>query len=133
MRKSGENMAKEKRIKTKEERLRGEKNRLTRLFKDLPERKKKLTIGLIERAAFMRVELEDLEADLKENGWTEPFQQSEKVEPYDRARPQGQTYNTMNASYQKIIKQLHDMLPQESQQKQQDDGFEAFVIGRDGE
>ena len=88
---------------------------------------------LIARAAYQKATLEDLEKDLDENGWTEPFQQSEKVEPYDRARPQGQTYNTMNASYQKIIKQLHDMLPQESQQKQQDDGFEAFVIGRDGE
>lgn len=126
-------MKKEPRTKTKEERIRGEKNRLTRLFKELPEKKKKLTIGLIERAAFMRVELEDLEEDLKENGWTESFQQSEKVEPYDRARPQGQTYNTMNASYQKIMKQLHDMLPVENQQKQQDDGFEAFVIGRDDE
>ena len=126
-------MAKEPRTKTKEERIRGEKNRLTRLFNELPEKKKKLTAGLIERAAFMRVELEDLEADLKENGWTELFQQSEKVDPYERARPQGQTYNTMNASYQKIMKQLHDMLPAEEPQKQQDDGFEAFVIGRDGE
>ena len=126
-------MAKEPRTKTKEERIRGEKNRLTRLFKELPDKKKKLTAGLIERAAFMRVELEDLEADLKENGWTELFQQSEKVDPYERARPQGQTYNTMNASYQKIMKQLHDMLPAEEPQKQQDDGFEAFVIGRDGE
>jgi hypothetical protein len=39
----------------------------------------------------------------------------------------------MNTSYQKIMKQLHDMLPQEQAQKQQDDGFEEFVIGRDGE
>lgn len=123
-------MAEEARTKTKEERIRSEKNRLNRLFKGLEEKKKKLAVGLIERAAFMRVELEDLEADLKENGWTEPFQQSEKVEPYDRARPQGQTYNTMNASYQKIMRQLHDMLPQEPV-KAMDDGFENFVTGRD--
>lgn len=123
-------MAEEARKKTKEERIKSEKNRLNKLFKELPEKKKKLAIGLIERAAFMRVELEDLEADLKENGWTEPFQQSEKVEPYDRARPQGQTYNTMNASYQKIMRQLHDMLPQEPV-KAKDDGFENFITGRD--
>ena len=125
-------MAVAQRIKTKEERIRGEKNRLNKLFKELPEKKKKLALGLIERAAFMRVELEDLEEDLKENGWTEPFQQSEKTEPYDRARPQGQTYNTMNTSYQKIMKQLHDMLPVTDNTKQQDDGFESFVDGRDG-
>ena len=126
-------MPKEAREKTKEERIRGEKNRLTKRVRELPEKKKKLTVGLIERAAFMRVELEDLELDLKENGWTESFQQSKNLEPYDRARPQGQTYNTMNTSYQKIMKQLHDMLPQEQAQKAQDDGFEAFVMGRDGE
>ena len=125
-------MAEEARIKTKEERIRSEKNRLVRLFKGLEEKKKKLAAGLIERAAFMRVELEDLEADLKENGWTEPFQQSEKVEPYDRARPQGQTYNTMNTSYQKIMRQLHDMLPVEPPAPKSD-GFDAFVNGRDGE
>lgn len=124
-------MAEEARRKTKEERIRGEKNRLIKLFKELPEKKKKLAIGLIERAAFMRVELEDLEEDLKENGWTEPFQQSEKMEPYDRARPQGQTYNTMNTSYQKIMRQLHDMLPVEAA-KPKDDGFEDFISGRDG-
>lgn len=123
-------MAEEVRTKTKEERIRSEKNRLNRLFKGLEEKKKKLAVGLIERAAFMRVELEDLEADLKENGWTEPFQQSEKVEPYDRARPQGQTYNTMNTSYQKIMRQLHDMLPVETV-KPKDDGFEDFITGRD--
>lgn len=124
-------MAKETRIKTKEERIRSEKNRLNRLFAGLPEKKKKLTAGLIERAAFMRVELEELEADLEENGWTEPFQQSEKMEPYDRARPQGQTYHTMNGSYQKIIRQLHDMLPTSEATQEKDDGFEAFVDGRD--
>lgn len=124
-------MAKEARIKTKEERIRSEKNRLNRLFTELPEKKKKLTAGLIERAAFMRVELEDLEADLEANGWTELFQQSEKMEPYDRSRPQGQTYHTMNGSYQKIIRQLHDMLPAPESAREKDDGFEAFVDGRD--
>ena len=125
-------MAKKKRIKTKEERIRGEKNRLAKLFRELPERKKKLAAGLIERAAFMRVELEDMEEDLRLNGWTEEFQQSEKLEPYERARPQGQTYNTMNASYQKIMKQLHDMLPEEPRDAlQRDDGFDAFVGERE--
>ena len=122
-------MAVQTRKKTKEERIRGEKNRLNRIFRQLPEKKKKLALGLIERAAFMRVELEDLEANIKENGWTEMFQQSDKVPEYERARPQGQTYNTMNTSYQKIIRQLHDMLPQK--QEQQADPFDEFLSERD--
>ena len=118
--------------KKKETRIKAEKERLLEIYQELPQKKADLAIGLIERAAFMRVECEDLEADLWENGWTEPFQQSEKMEPYDRARPQGQSYQTLNANYQKIIKQLDAMLPPaESAARPKDDGFEDFVTGRD--
>ena len=124
-------MAKEARTKTKDERIRGEKSRLNRIYKDIDKNKKKLADGLIERAAFMRVECEDLEYDLIENGWTEQFQQSEKLEPYDRARPQGQAYQQLNANYQKVIKQLDALLPQAKQSGREDDGFADFVNGRD--
>lgn len=122
-------MAAEARTKTKEERIRSEKTRLRKIFGELPEKKKKLALGLIERAAFMRVELEDLEADIKENGWTEMFQQSQNLPEYERARPQGQTYNTMNTGYQKIIRQLHDMLP--VKQNPKEDPFDEFLNERD--
>ena len=124
-------MAKEARTKTKDERIRGEKSRLNRIYKDIDKNKKKLAAGLIERAAFMRIECEDLEDDLIENGWTEQFQQSEKLEPYDRARPQGQAYQQLNANYQKVIKQLDALLPQAKQSGREDDGFADFVNGRD--
>ena len=76
-------------------------------------------------------ELEDLEAYLQENGWTELFSQGNQ-EPYNRARPQGQTYNAINANYQKIIKQLDSMLPKDDRPTgDPDDGFDAFVHGRD--
>lgn len=118
--------------KKKETRIKAEKERLLEIYRELPQKKAELAIGLIERAAFMRVECEDLEVDLRENGWTELFQQSEKMEPYDRARPQGQSYQTLNANYQKIIKQLDAMLPPaESAARPKDDGFEDFVTGRD--
>ena len=109
-------MAKEARNKTKEERIRSEKARLKKIFKKLPENAKKIALPLIERASFMRIELEDLEEDLKEYGWTELFQQSEKIVPYKRQRPEGQTYNTVNTSYQKIMKQLFDMIPGKDEQ-----------------
>ena len=124
-------MEKEARTKTKDERIRGEKSRLNRIYKDIDKNKKKLAAGLIERAAFMRIECEDLEAFLIENGWTELFQQSEKLEPYDRARPQGQAYQQLNANYQKVIKQLDALLPQAKQSGREDDGFADFVNGRD--
>ena len=117
--------------RTKESRIRAERQRLDALYKDLPPARKAVAEGLVNRAAFMRVELEDLEADLLANGWTELFSQG-KQEPYDRARPQGQTYNAVNANYQKTIKQLDSMLPKEERPPgDPDDGFDDFVTGRD--
>lgn len=120
-----------KKIKTKPERIKDEKKRLQAVYSELDDVKKMLAEGLIERAAFMRVECEDLEADLKEHGWVEEFRQAKGMDPYDRARPQGQAYQSLNKNYQAIIKQLDAMLPQGMPQAK-DDGFDAFVRGREG-
>ena len=84
--------------KTKEQRIRAEKTRLRRIYKLLPKEAAGTVAGLIDQAAFMRIECEDMADDLRENGWTEKFQQSERLEPYDRARPIGQAYNSTNAN-----------------------------------
>ena len=122
------------REKTKEQRIRAEKARLKKLYRNLPKEAAGTVAGLIDQAAFMRIECEDMADDLRENGWTEKFQQSERPEPYDRARPLGQAYNSTNAHYQKIIKQLTALLPKpDTAQKQQDDGFARYVRERDEE
>lgn len=120
--------------KTKEQRIRAEKARLKRLYRNLPREAAGTVAGLIDQAAFMRIECEDMAADLQDNGWTEKFQQSERLEPYDRARPIGQAYNSTNANYQKIIKQLTALLPKpDATPKPEDDGFGSFVRERDEE
>lgn len=91
-------------------RIAQEERRLARIFKDIDEKRKGTTKGLIQRAAFMRVSLEDLEEDLNRSGFTEWFSQGDQ-EPYQRERPAAKIYNTMNVSYQKIVKQLTDLLP----------------------
>lgn len=116
--------------KTKESRIKAEKARLETLYSDLPESRHRVAAGLIDRAAFMRIELEDLEEDLRKNGWAEMFSQGNQ-EPYPRARPQGQSYNTMNANYLKVIQKLDTMLPKEQDGSEESDGFDAFVNGRD--
>lgn len=99
--------------KTISKRIAAEERRLARIFKDIDEKRKATTKGLIQRAAFMRVSLEDLEEDLNRNGFTEWFSQGDQ-EPYQRERPAAKIYNTMNISYQKIVKQLADLLPKET-------------------
>lgn len=105
---------------------------MRRLYKNLPKEASGTVAGLIDQAAFMRIECEDMAEDLRQNGWTEKFQQSERLEPYDRARPIGQAFNSTNANYQKIIKQLTALLPRpDMTPKQKDDGFASFIRERD--
>lgn len=110
----------------KEQRIKKEQNRLKKLFADVPENKKRTVEGLIIRAAFMRISLEDFEEDLNENGFTESFRQGVNQAPYERKRPAAELYNTMNTSYQKIIKQLTDLLPDD---KKESDELLDFLGG----
>ncbi len=118
--------------KPKETRTNSEKNRLARFYTDIPKDKKGIIEGLIARAAFMRVTLEDMEDDLDENGFVELFTQSEKTDPYERERPVARLYNTMNKNYQSIIKQLSELIPKTDEHKEQDDGFDDFAEARNG-
>ena len=116
---------------TKDERIKKEVRRLNRIYKDIDKDNKAIIDGLIQRAAYMRVTLEDWEEDIIENGVTEMFTQSEKTEPYERERPVARLYNTMNKNYQSLIKQLSDLVPKEAPTKGvEDDGFADFINSR---
>lgn len=118
---------------TKNERITAEDKRLRKIFSDLPKDILNSVDGIIKRAAFMRVTLEDMEKDLDENGFVELFSQSEKTEPYERERPVARLYNTMNKNYQSIIKGITDHVPKAppKSDKKEDDGFDGFAARRD--
>ena len=98
---------------TKKDRLDKEIKRLNGIFGFIPDNKRHVIEGLIRRAAYMRVTLEDYEADLDEGGYVELFSQSPNQEPYERERPVARLYNTMIRNYQNLMKQLSDLLPDE--------------------
>jgi hypothetical protein len=108
-------------IKTKEERIKTEERRLRQLFKDMPKDTKTLYEGLIKRAAYMRITLEEYEEDIKKNGYVELFVQAKGVDPYDRERPVVRQYNIMNKNYQSIIKQINNALPAPIPEKAKDE------------
>ena len=111
-----------------------EQKRLKRQFNAVDKKTQAVALGLIESAAFIGVQLKILEDDIKENGVTERFSQSAGQKPYDRKRPQAELYNSMNTNYQKIIKQLTDLLPKPDAKittKGADDVFVRFVDGRE--
>ena len=102
-----------------------ERKRLSRIYSGIEEKRKKTIEGLIQRAAFLRITLEELEEDINIYGVTEWFSQGDQ-EPYQRERPSARVYNTMSTSYQKITKQLTDLLPKEEPQQPGGDEFEDF-------
>ena len=114
---------------TDDERILKEEKRLKRIYKNIDKDKKAIIDGLIQRAAYMRITLEDWEKDIMDNGYIEMFTQSEKTDPYERERPVARLYNTMNKNYQSIIKQLTDLFPKQVA-KEEDDGFDAFVMSK---
>lgn len=114
---------------TKDERfqksVRKEESRLRRVFKSIEPGRKAVANGLIPRAAFLRASLEELERDLRADGFTEGFQQGEQA-PYIRERPASRIYASMNQQYQKITKQLTELLPKEAPKAKAGDDFEEF-------
>jgi hypothetical protein len=121
---------KKKEDNSKKARIKREEIRLSKIYSDIEEKRKATVQGLIQRAAHMRITLDDFANDLDEKGFVELFSQGEQA-PYERKRPTADLYNTMNTNYQKIIKQLTDLLPKCEDKPDQDDGYNDFVGGRD--
>ena len=86
-----------------------EQNRIKKIYKNLPKERLELAKKLIERAAYMLVSLEDIEAKISEDGLVVVMPQgSYEIE---RAHPLLQPYNAMVKNYNATIKQLNEMLP----------------------
>lgn len=125
-------MARKKEL-SKEQRIKNEEFRLRKIYEVIKEENKSIIDGLIQRAAYMRITLEDYEKDLNNGGYVELFTQSSSTPPYERERPVARLYSTMNKNYQTIIKQLGDLLPKEPSKKidSDKDDFDSFVNERD--
>ncbi len=111
----------------KQTRIKRENQRLRARYADLPEETLEIVDGLIDRAAFLRPTLDDMEEDIDLNGTTELFSQGNQ-EPYQRERPVVRQYNSLLKNYQAIIKQLDDIQPH-AEVEQLNDGFDEFIGG----
>lgn len=99
-----------KKEKTKEQRIKSEKTRLKWTFKDLDENKRKLVTPLIEKAAFMSVELDDLQATIEQDGWTSEYQNGQNQWGTKKS-PEAETYIALSKNYAAVIKQLTELVP----------------------
>ena len=104
-----------------------ETERLQAVYKNMQPKQKQLAQGLIVQAARLRVQLDKLNADIRKNGLTELYSQSDKIDPYDRERPAAALFIKVDKNYQAIIRQLNEMLPPEEDTG--DDEISQFRAG----
>lgn len=102
----------------KEKKIKQEIHKLKKLYKDFTKEKLKAIDGLINRASFTKITLEELEEDLMKNGLTELFEQGEQS--FMRERPETKQYTTFLQRYSQVMKQLLDLLPVEVAKQEQD-------------
>jgi ribosomal protein RSM22 (predicted rRNA methylase) len=111
-----------------DERTKKELRKLNRIFKDIPKDKKSLAEKLISNAAFMAILLDDLQEDIKRNGYKDEYKNGENQYGYKRAVA-ADLYQVTIKNYTNVIKQLNDLLPK-NKDIEDDDGFEAFINSR---
>lgn len=104
--KGGRNVAKP----SKQTRLKKEKTRLLALFQDLEPNKLETCLALIDRAAFITISLQDLEAQLNETGWVEYYQNGETQSGWKKAAA-ADCHISLTKNLNTIIKQLLELVP----------------------
>ena len=98
------------RKKKKENRIKDEKKRLKEIFAELEENKRNLVTPLIEKAAFMNIELDDLQETIEQEGWTSEYKNGENQYGTKKS-PEAETYIALSKNYAAVIKQLTELVP----------------------
>lgn len=87
-----------------------EKDKLNKIFSNIPDDKKELVEGLVEDASFMVEQLDVLRKHIKKNGWSEEYQNGAN----QRGRKnsvEADCYVKLQKSYASVIQQLSSYLP----------------------
>ena len=104
-----------------------ELNKLKKIFKDIEPGKRQTVEKLISNAAFMAESLDDLQETIREKGFVEEYQNGANQYGVKKCS-EVEIYNTMIKNYSSIIKQLIDLLPNDS--KGSGDELLDFISGR---
>lgn len=114
--------------KAKDERIKKEYLAIRRNLSAMAPKVKKFNESLMQRAAFMRITLEDLEIAINENGPVSEYKNGENQWGTKKS-PEVEVYTTMAKNYAAIMKQLLDLIPKE-EEKPHIDEFDKFVVSR---
>lgn len=98
--------------------------RLKKIFKNIPDSKRKASEELICNAAFMEEQLAELQENIRQNGCVEEYRNGATQFGYKKS-VHVDVYNTMIKNYNTVIKQLLDLLPEAD--KEENDELMAFL------
>ena len=90
-----------------------ELNKLKKIFKDIAPEKQKVVEKLISNAAFMAESLEELQEVIREKGFVEEYHNGANQSGIKKCS-EVEIYNTMIKNYSSVIKQLVDLLPDDT-------------------
>lgn len=96
--------------KTKEERIKSETRKLMKIYSVLDENKLNTVKTLICRAAFLTVNLQDLEEELNANSWTEVYINGSNQSGVKKSAA-ADVYISLTKNLTAIIKQLLELCP----------------------
>lgn len=99
--------------KTKEERIKAEFKQLKTLCDGLSDSKMAVALPLIEQAAFMRITLTDLQAEINEAGCVEEYQNG-RNQSGCKVTAALQAYNSTVKNYAAVCERLDRILPASS-------------------
>ena len=114
---------------SKDERIKKERDKLTKQFSAIDERRKRIVEKTIDNCAYMSVILEDLKAQMDAKGdeaYVSVYQNGENQWGTKKS-PEVEIYNTMIKNHMAIIKQLSDLLPKQVGTPGVGDDLEEFV------
>lgn len=97
-------------ISEKEKQIKKEKRRLLKIFDDLEPNKLSTCKALIERAAFITVSLQELEAQLNRDGWVEEYCNGRNQSGLKKSAA-AECHISLTKNLSTIMKQLLDLVP----------------------
>lgn len=109
----------------RDKKIKQEINRLNKIYKELPKEEKKIMDGLVQEAAFMKIQLEETRIDILENGLTEQFEQGSQK--FERERPLVKTYLSFIQRYTAVMKQIIDYMPGGSDKDNEKSELALFI------
>ena len=91
--------------------VKSETKRLNDIFKDLPPNELVVMSGMIDEAARMRVQMQQLHEIIDRDGMTIEFQQSDKVAPYKKISAEADMLLRIQKNYSVYISKMLERVP----------------------